>query len=45
MDKKIQWVVAKIMEKVNPKFYGSITIKFQDGKVHCIETRQTEKPD
>jgi len=45
MDLKIQWAIAKILDKITPKFYGSITLVFQAGKLHCIKTEQTEMPE
>jgi len=44
IDQNMQWVISKMVEKLNPSFYGSITVSFQAGKVSHIETKQTEKP-
>lgn len=44
MDRALQWAVARIVEKVTPQFYGSITLSFQGGKLHSIKTEETEKP-
>lgn len=43
MDKKLQWAITKIMEKIGPSFYGTISLTFQAGKLQCIKTEQTEK--
>lgn len=45
MDKRLQWAIAQIMKKINPEFYGSVTLVFQAGTLHCIKTEQTEKPE
>lgn len=45
MDAKLQWAIAQILKKLNPTFYGSITLVFQAGSLHCIKTEQTEKPE
>lgn len=44
MDQKIQWAIAKILDKVTPSFYGSITLTFQGGTLQGIKTEQTERP-
>lgn len=36
-------IVKKLVSLAGKKFWGSITIKFQDGKPVVIETYQTEK--
>ncbi len=45
MDRNMQWAISKIVEKLHPKFYGSITLSFQAGKLHCLKTEETEKPE
>lgn len=45
LDINMQWAISKIVEKLSKNFYGSITLNFQAGKLHTIETRQMEKPE
>lgn len=45
MDERLQWAIKRILDKINPKFYGSVTIKFEAGKVTHLETNQGEKFD
>lgn len=44
MDEKLQWAITRIMDKVDPQFFGSFTLVFQEGKLTHIKTDQTEIP-
>lgn len=43
MDKKIQLALSKMLDTLSPDFYGSFTLTFQAGKLHCLKTEQTDK--
>lgn len=45
MDKTLQWAISRIMDTIHPQFFGSITLQFQAGKLQCIRTEHTEKPE
>lgn len=45
MDWKMQWAISRIVEKLSPKFYGSITLTFQGGVLQNLKTEETQKPD
>lgn len=44
MDERLQWVVARIIAKVTPAFFGKLTIAFEAGKPVRIEWSESEKP-
>jgi hypothetical protein len=43
MDVTLQAAIVKIMDKLTPEFYGTISLSIQAGKVHVVKTEQTEK--
>ena len=44
MDNKLQWAISRILDIVKDKFYGSITLKFESGKLTRIEHQHAEQP-
>jgi hypothetical protein len=44
IDAKIQWAIARLMEKVSVKFHGSFTLTFKDGILQCVKIEETAKP-
>ena len=44
MNKRLQWAIARILDIVTKGFYGSVTLKFEDGHLVRIEHQQSEKP-
>ncbi len=44
MDLSLQWAIAKIVSIINPQFFGSFTLTFENGKLVRVKTEQTEKP-
>jgi len=44
MDKALQWAVARVLDIINGDFYGSVTMKFEAGKLVRIEHQRSEKP-
>ena len=44
MDKPLQWAIGRILDIIANKFYGDITLKFENGKLVHLEYRQSEKP-
>ena len=44
MDKRLQWAIAKILERVHPQFHGTVTICFKNGLVHTLKTEESEMP-
>lgn len=46
LDSRLEWAFKKILQRIEtPKFYGSVTLIFQAGKLTCLKTEQTEKPE
>lgn len=41
MDKRLQWAITKIMDKVSPDFFGTFTLTFQNGKLSHIKQEET----
>jgi len=39
-----QWGIGKIMDAIKSRFYGSITFKFENGRIVSTKTEQMEKP-
>jgi hypothetical protein len=44
MNQTLQWAVARIMEIVDPAFFGSITLRFQNGVLVRLEQERSEVP-
>jgi hypothetical protein len=44
MHVSIQWAVKRIMDIVNPKFFGTITLRFQNGVLVRLEHDHSEVP-
>ena len=42
MDRRLQWAITRILEKIHIKFFGDVTITFQNGKVHTVKFIETE---
>lgn len=42
VDDKLQWAISRILDKVNPSFFGDITITFQAGKAIKIKEESIE---
>ena len=43
--KEMTWIIAKIKELINKRFYGKLIISFQAGNIVHAEIRETIKPD
>lgn len=39
-----QWGAAKIKEAIDAKMYGSITIRFENGRIVGSKTEKSDKP-
>ena len=44
MSDLMQWAISRILDITAGEFYGSVTLKFEGGKVVRIEHHQSEKP-
>lgn len=44
MHKALEWGISRILDIIANKFYGDITLKFENGKLVHLEHRQSEKP-
>jgi hypothetical protein len=44
MDKIMQWALSRILDITTGDFYGSVTLKFEAGKLVRIEHLHSEKP-
>lgn len=44
MDKVMQWAITRILDITAGEFFGSVTLKFEAGKLVRIESHQSEKP-
>ena len=42
MDKKVQWAISYMLDKLKPDFFGDIVITFQEGKPIKIRTETVE---
>lgn len=42
MEATIQWALARLLKASDDKFYGSVTITFQNGKAHTIRVEESE---
>lgn len=40
----VNWILQILNKAVNDKFFGSVTINFQAGKVQNCEVKQSHKP-
>ena len=39
-----KWIMEKIVGLMERRFYGALTIQFNDGRIAHIKTEETEKP-
>ena len=39
-----QWALKQIVDAQNDKLYGSVTFKFENGKITSSKKEQTNKP-
>lgn len=44
MSKTLQWAIARILDITAGNFFGSVTLRFEDGKLIRIEHQHSEKP-
>ena len=44
MSKVMQWAISRILDITAGEFYGSVTLKFEAGKLVHFEHQQSEKP-
>lgn len=44
MTKALEWAISRILDIVSKGFYGSVTLKFEDGHLVRIEHQRSEKP-
>ncbi len=44
MDKTLQWAISRLLDITAGDFFGSVTLKFEAGKLVRIESQQSEKP-
>lgn len=44
MNATLQWAVTKILEIAVAGFYGSVTLKFEDGKLVHLDRHESHKP-
>lgn len=44
MDKVMQWAISRILDITAGSFYGSVTLKFKDGKLISMDHQRTESP-
>lgn len=44
MNKALQWAISRIMDIVGDDFFGSVTLRFERGKLVHLEHQRSEKP-
>lgn len=44
ISQSLQWAITKIMEIAKAGFYGSITLKFENGKLVHMDRNESYKP-
>lgn len=44
MDNKLQWAISRILDIISGNFFGSVTLKFENGKLVRLEHQEAEKP-
>jgi hypothetical protein len=44
MDKVMQWAISRILDISAGGFFGSITLRFENGKPVHLEHHRSEKP-
>ncbi len=44
MNKVMQWAISRILEITAGDFFGSVTLKFESGKLVRLEHQRNEKP-
>lgn len=42
MEQTIQWVLTRLLKASEEKFYGTVSITFQNGKAHTIRVEESE---
>jgi hypothetical protein len=43
-ERTLFWLTQLLRERVRERFYGELTLTFQDGRVVLVRTTQTHKP-
>lgn len=44
LDIRFQWAISRILETVNSKFFGDVTLKFNHGKIVEVSFNKKEQP-
>ena len=44
MNLGLQWAITRIMAIAVPDFYGTITLRYEAGKLTALDHHHTEKP-
>jgi hypothetical protein len=44
MDKVMQWAIARILDITAGEFFGSVTLRFENGRLVRMEHQRSEKP-
>lgn len=44
IDETLQWAISRIVDITAGEFYGSVTLKYESGKMVRMESQQSERP-